>query len=269
MLRQVIEEHHLSDRLLHAGLNPTRAALLVGPPGVGKTLATRWISRELKLPLLVLDLSTVMSSFLGKTGGNLRRVLDYAKQAPCVLLLDELDAIAKRRDDQVEVGELKRLVTVLLQEIDEWPASSLLIAATNHSELLDPAIWRRFDVIVDFPIPDTDLLRSSVEQLLRDSNIDGAIINMLAMVLTGCSFSEAEREINTARRVSIVKSVALPEALLEVIVRRVASLGFDEKRKLAAELVSRNLISQRKASALLRISRDAIRDGVRLADGVS
>src|SRR5690606_32775240 len=105
-------------------------------------------------PLLILDLASVMSSYLGRTGTNLRHVLDYAKSLDCVLLLDELDAIAKRRDDRGEIGELKRLVTVLLQQIDDWPPKSLLIAATNHADLLDPALWRRFDVTLEFPIPD-------------------------------------------------------------------------------------------------------------------
>ena len=94
-----------------------------------------------------------MSSFLGRTGNNVRNVLDFAKGVSCVFLLDEFDAIAKRRDDAVEVGELKRLVTVLLQEIDQWPASGLLIAATNHYNLLDPAVWRRFELVVGFPMP--------------------------------------------------------------------------------------------------------------------
>src|SRR5665213_3572636 len=126
---------------------------LYSPPGVGKTLAARWIARELHRPLLTLDLSAVMSSFLGRTGANVRHVLDYAKGVDCVLLLDELDSIAKRRDDASDVGELKRLVTVLLQEIDDWPSTGLLIAATNHSDLLDPAVWRRFEMRVNFPMP--------------------------------------------------------------------------------------------------------------------
>ena len=139
--------------LREAGLEPVRSAIFTGPPGVGKTLAARWVARALGRPLLILDLSAVMSSYLGRTGSNLRHVLDYAKSIDCVLLLDELDAIAKRRDDRGEIGELKRLVTVLLQQLDDWPASGLLIAATNHADLLDPAIWRRFELAVEFPLP--------------------------------------------------------------------------------------------------------------------
>ena len=145
-LGQLIAERRQSDRLQAMGLTPTRSAIFVGPPGVGKTLTARWLAAQLKVPLYVLDLTAVMSSLLGKSGTNLRAAIDFAKREPCVLLLDEIDAIAKRRSDDSDVGELKRLVTVILQEVDEWPASSVLLAATNHPELIDPALWRRFDL---------------------------------------------------------------------------------------------------------------------------
>ncbi|MEO0857735.1 MAG: ATP-binding protein, partial [Bacteroidota bacterium] len=149
VLSDIIQERERADELAERGLLPTRTLLLTGMPGVGKTLAAQWISQSLELPLMTLDLAAVMSSYLGKTGSNLRSVLDYAAKTPCLLLLDEFDAIAKRRGDDVELGELKRLVTVLLQSVDEWPAHGLLVAATNHPELLDPAVWRRFDIVLE------------------------------------------------------------------------------------------------------------------------
>ncbi|NJN36652.1 MAG: glutamate-5-semialdehyde dehydrogenase [Nitrospiraceae bacterium] len=107
-LDALVSERREEIVLREAGLEPVRSAIFTGPPGVGKTLAARWVARALGRPLLILDLSAVMSSYLGRTGSNLRHVLDYAKSIDCVLLLDELDAIAKRRDDRGEIGELKR-----------------------------------------------------------------------------------------------------------------------------------------------------------------
>src|ERR1700687_379737 len=149
-IEAIVDERRERNRLKEHGLSPTRSAILVGPPGVGKTLSARWIASQLSQPLLVLDLTAVMSSLLGKTGTNLRSALDYAKEHEAVLLLDEIDAIAKRRNDECDVGELKRLVAGILQEVDQWPDSGLLLAATNHPELVDPALWRRFDAVLHF-----------------------------------------------------------------------------------------------------------------------
>ena len=158
-ISRLINERQSIKSLLEAGLESTTTTLFTVPPGVSKTLADRWIARELGRPLLILDLSAVMSSYLGRTGSNLRHVLDYAKSLDCVLLLDELDAIAKRRDDSSEIGKLKRLVTVLLQQLDDWPSAGLLIAATIHADLLDHAVWCRFEELVKFGVPQQDTVK--------------------------------------------------------------------------------------------------------------
>ena len=106
----------------------------------GYSLASR-----IGVPLVSIDLASVVSSFLGTSGRNIRVAFDYAKSGQCVLLLDEFDALAKRRDDDTDIGELKRIVNVVLLELDRWPDTSLLVAATNHPQLLDPAVGRRFD----------------------------------------------------------------------------------------------------------------------------
>ncbi len=164
----IIRERQERERLAARGISPTRSAILVGPPGVGKTLSARWIASALGKPLWVLDLTAVMSSLLGKTGNNLRAALDHAKKHAAVLLLDEIDAIAKRRSDESDIGELKRLVTVMLQEVDQWPDSGLLLAATNHPELVDPALWRRFDLVLKFDSPDASAIAVAIQRFLGD-----------------------------------------------------------------------------------------------------
>jgi SpoVK/Ycf46/Vps4 family AAA+-type ATPase len=260
-LAGLVEERRKPDALRRAALEPTRTALFVGPPGVGKTLAARWVARELGRPLLTLDLAAVMSSYLGRTGGNLRLVLDYAKSIDCVLLLDELDAIAKRRDDRGEIGELKRLVTVLIQQIDDWPSSNLLLAATNHAELLDPAIWRRFEVVMEFPLPDQGAIRSFAEQTLIAVAPEAANwASILAIVLEGKSYSEITRELANARRRAALKGSVLGEELIELI--RSEKMTKQARIDLAVSLVKEGAMSQRKACEVTGVARDTIRNRI-------
>ena len=149
-----IKERELLQHFLQAGITPPNSLLLCGQPGVGKTYIAHWISGQLNLPLVTLDLATSISSYLGRSGQNIRSVFDYAKTQPTVLFLDELDAIAKRRDDSGDLGELKRLVNVLLKELEAFPVTGVIIGATNHPELLDKAIWRRFDRTLEIPMPE-------------------------------------------------------------------------------------------------------------------
>jgi len=257
-LEQILSERRHFDELTEHGLSPTRSIIFTGPPGVGKTLAARWIARELHRPLLTLDLSAVMSSFLGRTGANVRHVLDYAKSVDGVLLLDELDSIAKRRDDATDVGELKRLVTVLLQEIDDWPATGLLIAATNHAGLLDPAVWRRFEMRVEFPMPNDVSIRQAVERFLGKNKASSAWHEVLTVALRGLSFSDIEREVMSARRSAVTRSAPLEDALSTVVQSRVEPMARKERGRIAMWLTEAG-ISQRQVHELTGVSRDTIR----------
>jgi SpoVK/Ycf46/Vps4 family AAA+-type ATPase len=256
-LRQIVNEHTSLEKLELAGVEPTRSVLFTGPPGVGKTYAAHWIARELNRPLAILDLSAVMSSFLGRTGNNVRAVLDYAKEHRCVLLLDELDAVAKRRDDSTEIGELKRLVTVLLQEIDQWPATGLLLAATNHADLLDPAVWRRFEVAIEFPLPSRKDLAALCRVLLGDESTS-LWPRILSVALEGRSPSDVAQFLRRAQRSAALNGGDLNAALERLVQTSAGSLDRAAKQTLALDLIGAGL-SQRQASDITGVSRDTIR----------
>ena len=258
ILRRFRDERQHQDKLMAAGVAPSRSILLVGPPGVGKTLSARWMAKELGLPLLTLDLSAVMSSYLGRTGMNLRHVMDYAKGMPCVLLLDELDAIAKKRDDAAELGELKRLVTVILQEIEEWPESGVLLAATNHPDLLDPAVWRRFDHVVRFPMPTRVEMQKLLAELIGPDRVEPSLLDSVAVALGGSSFSDVRRSMEQVVRHATIDDLALDRALIQFIGQRANELPKRLRAELAAQLASTG-ISQRMVNELTGVSRDTIR----------
>ena len=260
-LNQLVEERRNPKVLVRAGLEPVRTALFVGPPGVGKTMTAYWLARELKKPLVILDLAAVMSSYLGRTGSNLRHVLEYAKNVDCVLLVDELDAIAKRRDDLGEIGELKRLVTVLIQQIDDWPSSGILLAATNHPNLLDPAIWRRFELHLDFPFPEEHAVARFVESTLK-ACLPAAKQwgGMLGVVFAGQSFSDIERELIAVRRTAALKNRPLGKELAKFVAN--SALSKSKRIDLAVMTVEQGLFSQREAHAMTGVARDTIRHRV-------
>ena len=259
-LAQIVQERRQVDRLTALGLFPTRSAIFVGQPGVGKTLTAHWLANELGVPLYVLDLTAVMSSLLGKSGSNLRAALDFAKSSPCILLLDEIDAIAKRRNDDADIGELKRLVTVILQEVDEWPSSGLLLAATNHPELIDSALCRRFDLVIDFKLPESAQIKEAIKRFLGpDFAIFGRWIDILTFAFGGASFSDIEREIQRFRR-AVALDVAPDADLIEEFVKtRALALSRQSRIELAVLLAKQTRLSQHCISDLTGVSRDTIR----------
>lgn len=259
-LQQIVFEYKNPKALKEAELDPTKTVIFSGPPGVGKTFAAKWLANKLKLPLLTLDLSAVMSSFLGRTGNNVRNVFDYAKGMECILLLDELDTIAKKRDDNTEIGELKRLVTVLLQELDNWTVGSIVIAATNHPGLLDPAVWRRFDMNIEFPMPSTKVIPEVLKSYLGPAyNETKDIHKLLGYVLQGKSYSDMRKELVLLRRNAVVTKRKVPDVFEEWLQSTISSVTHKERINIAIELAKNHELSQRKVSEITGVSRDTIR----------
>ncbi|AEH15436.1 AAA family ATPase [Shewanella baltica] len=259
-LEQVISERQHSSALLEKGLRPTSSLIFQGPPGVGKTITARWLSSKLNLPFYVLDLTSVMSSFLGKTGNNLRAVIEFAKTHPCVLLLDEIDAIAKKRSDEADVGELKRLVTIMLQELENWPSDGLLIAATNHPELVDPALWRRFDMEISFENPNDEHVRLAVNKFLgQDLSDFGQWVELLVDSLKGTSYSNIKRTVLKLRKLKLINPKSFEENALNYLLPDVTKITRTERISLALKLVSDFGIPKQKAAKLTQVSRDTIR----------
>ena len=256
----IVRERQERDKLLERGISPTRSVIMVGPPGVGKTLTARWIAHRLGKPLWILDLATIMSSLLGKTGNNLRAALDHAKANQAVLLLDEIDAIAKRRSDESDIGELKRLVTVILQEVDQWPDTGLLLAATNHPELVDPALWRRFDTVLTFDLPSTSAIEAAIPRFLgNDKAVFEPWIDVLVKTFAGKSLSDVERAVASLRRAVVFGGVEMHELVKGVTDIDVTALPHAQRLQYAVLLAQGGLHSHHEINRITGISRDTIR----------
>lgn len=166
-IEELVEENRRADLLQSYGMKPSKKVLFFGPPGCGKTLAAEVIAFELDLPLAIVRLDVIVSSLLGETATNLRRVFDFISKNSLVVLFDEFDAIGKERSDSSEHGELRRLVNSVLQMMDAYQGKSIILAATNHQQILDTAIWRRFDEAIEFPTPEKDLIKEILALKLR------------------------------------------------------------------------------------------------------
>lgn len=267
-LNELVLERRRADELRRAGVRPTSTLLLSGPPGVGKTMTARWLAESLQLPLVSLDLSSVVSSYLGSSGRNIKSVLEYAKSGPCVLLLDEFDAIAKRRDDDSDIGELKRIVNVILVELDRWPDTSLLIAATNHQKLLDIAVERRFDRSLAFPLPGEKERRSILSNLAAGvDEIEEEILVLVAKLTSGMTSSDLTRLWLNAHRRSILNNSKLGGEVLRLLARHIGGAGRGRDSLFLA--MRDNLkMSNRQIASLIGVSHPTVAAGIKRAEGV-
>ena len=166
-LENMISENRSAEKLFSHGLKPKNKILFCGPPGTGKTLGAKVISSVMGYPFVYVMFDSILSSYLGETATNLRRIFDFIEKGKFVVLFDEFDIVGKKRDDPHEHGEIKRVVNNFMQMLDNFESRSIIIAATNHQHLLDKAVWRRFDDIIYFDLPDLKRRRQLFEKYLK------------------------------------------------------------------------------------------------------
>lgn len=218
-IKEVVEEQHRADLLHSYNLRARNRILLAGPPGNGKTTLVEALAYELMYPLVVVRYETVVGSYLGQTSSRLKHLLDYARTQRCVLFFDEFETLGKARGDTQETGEIKRVVSSLLLQIDNLPDYVVVAAASNHQELLDRAVWRRFQLRIELPMPTRRQLARYIEAIAQRFDIElGYTSGTLAKYLLGVSFAEVEefclgvirravldREMDNARAITKLK----------------------------------------------------------------
>ena len=199
-LDRVMDEWANADRLEEMDAPPPRACMLFGKPGTGKTRLAYWLGERLGLPIVMARLDGLISSFLGTTARNIGALFDFANRYRCVLLLDEFDALAKLRDDPQEVGEIKRVVNALLQNLDRRSATGFTVAITNHEGLLDPAVWRRFEVRIHVPLPECSERREIFRQYLEPVSVEDATLRVVAALSQGMTGGDLETMARSVKR---------------------------------------------------------------------
>lgn len=268
VLQRFLDDAQHVDLLSEKGLSPRLSLVLSGPPGTGKSLLAGHVAARLGKPLYVARLDSLISSRLGETAKNIRGVFEYVPAKGAVLFLDELDAIAKLRDDRHELGELKRVVNTVIQGLDSLDSHSVVVAATNHPHLLDPAIWRRFPYKIEMDFPDRDVRASMwLHFLYEDSPDHEREADVLSEMSAGISGADIENLAFTVRRQSLLQGSPISLATLAwaVYASRKGplylppqSLDADQKRKLANYLADLTHIKRMDIAEILGVSRQMV-----------
>lgn len=211
-IREFISEVGQAALLRSHSLEPRHTVLLVGPPGTGKTSLAAAIATELGLPFLTVRYEGLVGSYLGETASRLQEVVDYAARTPCVLFFDEFESVGKERSDAQETGEIKRVVSSLLLHMDALPSHCIIVCATNHPELLDRAVWRRFEVRLTLPAPGEAELRDWYMRTERSFGSVGMTVREFVKLFEGETFSEIEAVTLDARRKVVLSNGRLASA---------------------------------------------------------
>lgn len=223
-LHRVLREQRAAEKLLSHGLTPARKLLLVGPPGSGKTMTAAALAGELNLPLYVIVLHTLITRFMGETAAKLRLVFDALAETPGVYLFDEFDAIGAERATGNDVGEIRRVLNSFLQFLEQDDSRSLIIAATNHVESLDTALFRRFDQVVRYELPGVQLAEHTVRNRLATFDTSQLDWEAVRSATTGLSYAEL-----AAASDSAAKDAVLDDSTTIATERLVGAL--DERRR--------------------------------------
>ncbi|MCI1755723.1 MAG: ATP-binding protein [Sphingobium sp.] len=201
----IVEEWEHFDALAEIDIRPSKTCLIYGAPGTGKTRLALWIARELDLPVVLVKLDGLVSSFLGTTARNIGNLFTFANRYRCVLLLDEFDAIAKVRDDPQEVGEIKRVVNALLQNLDIRRDVGFTVGITNHPKLLDPAVWRRFEVQLEIPKPDFEMRKVIAAHFMPPVKAPDSHLRLISWFTEGATGAEIESLVRTYKKATTVR----------------------------------------------------------------
>jgi SpoVK/Ycf46/Vps4 family AAA+-type ATPase len=207
-LARTIREHRQIGKILAHGLSPRRKLLLVGPPGTGKTMTASVLAAELSLPLYRVRLDSLISKYLGETAAKLRLVFDSMQENRGVYFFDEFDAIASQRGLTNDVGEIRRSLNSFLQMIEQDESTSLIIAATNHPEILDYAVFRRFDDLITYHLPDEVRITEMLRNTLSGYGLSDAILHKLAVAALNLSYADLVRATDDVIKESIISDNA-------------------------------------------------------------
>ena len=253
IIQQFVDEQNNAANLKKHNIPAANRLLLCGPPGCGKTMTAYAIGDALNLPIAYVRLDGLVSSYLGQTSTNLRKVFDSVKNQRIILFLDEFDAIAKKRDDTNELGELKRVVTTLLQNFDNLPSNVILIAATNHEHLLDPAIWRRFNFTITLDLPALEQRKALIQNGLSKYDINAKIdIGAIAKVTEGMSGALIEELMLAAAKRFLIEGTLKTADVTAILIQQKTkySDNNEESMKVICEMLDRGLSLRAAASAL-------------------